>query len=1174
MDADWPVDRARVSELGLVRGQRVMLLEIQPVAYNPATQTVTLYPDLSVDVQFVGGTTVDQGFTAMPGLERVVLNPELVSTVKTRGSGNYLIVVADSYAAGIVPFANAKTAQGFTVTTHQVADGTANSTIKTYIQGLWGTPDAPDYILLVGDTDTIPAWVGGGAGNPDTDLQYGCMDGSSDWAPDIAVGRFSVRNTTQLATVIAKTLYYENGPLASPEYLKHAVFMASTDNYTISEGTHNYVIDTHMTPNEYISDKLYQVTYGADTQDVRDSFNAGRFYGVYSGHGGTYSWADGPPFSQDDVRGLTNANLYSMVCSFACITGTYTATECFMETWLIEPDKAAVIAVGSSVNSYWDEDDILERVLFDAIFDAEDDVLSEAGPIWNEAKIRLFAHYGDTSTVRRYFEMYNILGDPALALPGSCSDTGTIALDRGLYACEDLATIQVSDCGLNLDDNAVDTVTIRVTSDSEPKGENVILTETAANSASFRGDLTLSGLNAGGVLLVAAGDTITATYIDADDGQGGTNVTVIATAVVDCMAPVISNVRELSIEPRAATITCDADEPVRGTVYYGLDCATLTDVAYGGGLSTTPLVSVDGLQDNTTYYYVFEAADEAGNTVLDDNGGACYSFTTAEIPDYFTELFDSGNDLDNISLHFNVVGDYEYYAGCAEPILTLPTDPAGGTPITLSDDSSVEIQLTGATVSLYGQSYSSIFVGSNGYLTFGASDTSYSESLDAHFDTPRIAALFDDLNPSSGGTVSWKQLGDRVAITYENVLEYSSSNANTFQFELLFSGEIVISYLDVAVTDGLAGLSRGEGTPADFYESDLSNMLGCGPRPPVASNVAATTPINTLVEVWLFTFDDGLPDPPAAVTNIVMSLPQHGTLVEPGVGEVTSVPWAMSCSVLEYTPDAWYAGPDSFTYIGDDGGTPPDGGQSNTATATITVGGAQLVYDFPLDSDPGWLTEGQWAFGTPTGGGSHDFDPTGGFTGDSVYGYNLAGDYTDSMAEYFLTTTALDCTDLTGTEFRFQRWLGVESASYDHATVEISVDGVNWTTVWEHTGGAISDTSWSLQTFDVSAIADGEAQVQFRWGMGTTDGSVTYPGWNIDDIQIWGVVPVEQPPAGDANCDGLVNFGDIDPFVMAITDPAAYDAAYPDCDALTADCNGDGLVNYGDIDPFVSLLTD
>ena len=59
---------------------------------------------------------------------------------------------------------------------------------------------------------------------------------------------------------------------------------------------------------------------------------------------------------------------------------------------------------------------------------------------------------------------------------------------------------------------------------------------------------------------------------------------------------------------------------------------------------------------------------------------------------------------------------------------------------------------------------------------------------------------------------------------------------------------------------------------------------------------------------------------------------------------------------------------------------------------------------------------------------------------------------------------------------------------------------------------------------------------------------------------------------GDMNCDGYVDFFDIDPFVLAVTDPAGYPAAYPDCDIILADCNQDGVVDFFDIDAFVQLV--
>ena len=52
---------------------------------------------------------------------------------------------------------------------------------------------------------------------------------------------------------------------------------------------------------------------------------------------------------------------------------------------------------------------------------------------------------------------------------------------------------------------------------------------------------------------------------------------------------------------------------------------------------------------------------------------------------------------------------------------------------------------------------------------------------------------------------------------------------------------------------------------------------------------------------------------------------------------------------------------------------------------------------------------------------------------------------------------------------------------------------------------------------------------------------------------------------GDMNCDGVVDFGDINPFVAILTGGAP-------CNFYNADVNGDGAIDFGDINPFVTLL--
>lgn len=65
-----------------------------------------------------------------------------------------------------------------------------------------------------------------------------------------------------------------------------------------------------------------------------------------------------------------------------------------------------------------------------------------------------------------------------------------------------------------------------------------------------------------------------------------------------------------------------------------------------------------------------------------------------------------------------------------------------------------------------------------------------------------------------------------------------------------------------------------------------------------------------------------------------------------------------------------------------------------------------------------------------------------------------------------------------------------------------------------------------------------------------------------------------QARVGDANCDGVVDFFDIDPFVVALSGQAAFDFVFPDCDWWSADCNENGVIDFFDIDPFVAVLSE
>jgi C1A family cysteine protease len=175
-------------------------------------------------------------------------------------------------------------------------------------------------------------------------------------------------------------------------------------------------------------------------------------------------------------------------------------------------------------------------------------------------------------------------------------------------------------------------------------------------------------------------------------------------------------------------------------------------------------------------------------------------------------------------------------------------------------------------------------------------------------------------------------------------------------------------------------------------------------------------------------------------------------------------------------------------------------------TVNLVIGTPIVQYEWPLDVDPGWICEGDWEFGQPTGGGGYvgfGHDPVGGHTGDYVYGYNIDGNYPISLPPTYLTSAAIDCSHLLKVSLNFWRWLA--SDGFGVGTVYVSNDGSDWTKVWSGSDG-VTDNVWLETNLDISNVADTQATVYLRWAMETEPGCLyTFGGWNIDDISLSGI---------------------------------------------------------------------
>jgi hypothetical protein len=233
----------------------------------------------------------------------------------------------------------------------------------------------------------------------------------------------------------------------------------------------------------------------------------------------------------------------------------------------------------------------------------------------------------------------------------------------------------------------------------------------------------------------------------------------------------------------------------------------------------------DGILDNCAIA-ADPGADCDGNGVLD----VCESPQLEGDAWWMTEQFEAGVDLQGLGVRLEPTGNQ------APPLWQLCTvmsgdvwlDPVAHTVVQLTDDDAVLHSLP-FPFDFAGQTWQDVYIGSNGYLTFGTADTAFFETLADHFDRPRISGFFDDLDPSQGGrVVQGTGPNNSFVVTWINVPEFNlPETSNTLQVVLHPTGAIEMSWPSLTATTAIVGPSIGGGVPSDFVATDLSNAWDC-----------------------------------------------------------------------------------------------------------------------------------------------------------------------------------------------------------------------------------------------------------------------------------------------------------------------------------------------------------
>lgn len=439
---------ATIEILGVMRGVRIARVTVEPIRFNPSTNQLEVYNDIDITLTYDNAdwAKTDETFRSSYSPFFDVAYKQLLNVDNVYDDHpdllqfpvNMLVVADPMFEETLQPFLEWKTKTGYYLEVAYTDEiGSTPSEIQTWVHDQYNTGlaagNAPEFLVIVGDVQQVPASTTGSASGKKTDLYYGSVDG--DMFPEMYYGRLSAQNNTHLSNMLDKILYYEKYEFEDPSYLDDVTLIAGADGTwnprvgqaTIQYGTENYFNAAHG----YDDIWVYLTSYGGCYDPERIAVG----YINYSAHCGETSWSD-PNLSISAVNNFQNEGKYPLAVGNCCLAADFGYNECIGEAWMRAENKGAVGYIGSSPSSYWFEDFYWSVGAFPIqgnnngyVPSFEETTLGAYDGAWGESyycqdalifvgnlavtEVHLQGYPNHSSDIY-YWQAYNTIGDPSL----------------------------------------------------------------------------------------------------------------------------------------------------------------------------------------------------------------------------------------------------------------------------------------------------------------------------------------------------------------------------------------------------------------------------------------------------------------------------------------------------------------------------------------------------------------------------------------------------------------------------------------------------------------------------------------------------------------------------------------------------------------------------------------
>ncbi len=361
------------------------------------------------------------------------------------GPAELLIVSHPDFLGGLSELIGAKQANGWSVKAvdvegvyehfgHGVFDPRA---IRDYVDFARENLETRAVLLVGGDTYDYHDYLGLGGvsfipslyGQTGDFVRYApadglIADGDGDEVPDVAIGRFPVRTPADLASIVAKTLEWEQ--LAD----RRSLVMAADDydepsrfDFTLSSEQ----LATLM-PLDWQLDRVYvdELGVGAARTELLDLMNAGPAVTSFMGHSGPTEWSFDGLFAAGDAVTLTNAGAPMVIAQWGCWTTYYVSpeSETLAHKLLLSGDRGAAAVLGATTLTEARSERALSLEIFNRLFEPGQTL----GQVILDAKRTLATN--ENPAVLDVLLGWNLLGDPTLVgFDGVMPPTGLIFAD-------------------------------------------------------------------------------------------------------------------------------------------------------------------------------------------------------------------------------------------------------------------------------------------------------------------------------------------------------------------------------------------------------------------------------------------------------------------------------------------------------------------------------------------------------------------------------------------------------------------------------------------------------------------------------------------------------------------------------------------------------------------------